>query len=446
MILQNNYRTTTNPIIPQVISHAKFKVPYLAQQFYNTSESLSSKNDLSAYEADIYLTEEILKFYKELNLQEYEIVQRIVRGDNASLNLYIKNMEKIIGQKKEVLKRWMGNGNIERGQDTVDNDGDNEENIKTENTATGIPLIIEDEPCGNVIANKYIEPPIRVRVSDEYLSLAQEKCLQVTATLYSTLSETVIEMTSDGKQLILQGFTALAINDDGNTVFNKLKIMEVTSKYNYRPFCINLQLQKVKEGTVENIGEPIRTSPLVVQSRLYKSNPKENIIKPIIKKRSSHNRDSKYIDITPLLTLPQKQAALKLGISESMLCKRFKENTRRKWPYRHIQKLDKMIRVLSSQKIEDDTQDKLQRLQIERDECLQPVSIRITSRDNLDSSETFIKTSDETPSPSHEDFDEEDPDESDLQDSDLVQEDAEISFVVQTLQSFKHNEAQPLMT
>jgi len=252
-------------------------------------------------------------------------------------------------------------------------------------------------------------------------------------------------MTSDGKQLILQGFTVLAINEEGTTVFNKLKIMEVTSKYNYHPFCINLQLQKVKEGTVENIGEPLRTSPLVVQSRLYKTNPKENTIKPIIKKRSSHNRDSKYIDITPLLSLPQKQAALKLGISESMLCKRFKENTRRKWPYRHIQKLDKMIRVLASQKLEDDTQEKLHRLQSERDECLQPVSIRITSRDNLDSPETFIKTSDETPSPSREDFDEEDQEESDFQDSDLVQEDAEISFVAQTLQSFK-NEAQPLMT
>jgi hypothetical protein len=36
------------------------------------------------------------------------------------------------------------------------------------------------------------------------------------------------------------------------------------------------------------------------------------------------------------LTLPQKEAAAKLGISESMLCKRFKECTRRKWPYRYV--------------------------------------------------------------------------------------------------------------
>ena len=43
-----------------------------------------------------------------------------------------------------------------------------------------------------------------------------------------------------------------------------------------------------------------------------------------------------YIDITDLLILPQKEAARRLGISESMLCKRFKECTRRKWPYRYV--------------------------------------------------------------------------------------------------------------
>ena len=47
-------------------------------------------------------------------------------------------------------------------------------------------------------------------------------------------------------------------------------------------------------------------------------------------------QDCNYIDITDLLTLPQKEAARRLGISESMLCKRFKECTRRKWPYRYV--------------------------------------------------------------------------------------------------------------
>jgi hypothetical protein len=46
--------------------------------------------------------------------------------------------------------------------------------------------------------------------------------------------------------------------------------------------------------------------------------------------------DSTHIDITHLLHYPQKEAAKKLGISESMLCKRFKESTPRKWPYRYV--------------------------------------------------------------------------------------------------------------
>ena len=48
------------------------------------------------------------------------------------------------------------------------------------------------------------------------------------------------------------------------------------------------------------------------------------------------SEEGNYIDITDLLTLPQKEAAKRLGISESMLCKRFKECTKRKWPYRYV--------------------------------------------------------------------------------------------------------------
>eukprot|EP01126_Amoeba_proteus_P040991 TRINITY_DN4399_c0_g1_i5.p2 TRINITY_DN4399_c0_g1~~TRINITY_DN4399_c0_g1_i5.p2 ORF type:complete len:139 (-),score=31.38 TRINITY_DN4399_c0_g1_i5:629-1045(-) len=68
-----------------------------------------------------------------------------------------------------------------------------------------------------------------------------------------------------------------------------------------------------------------------------------------------------------------------------MLCKRFKECTRRKWPYRYLRKIDKMLRVLTfNKKMENFTkeeQEKITRLKLERDECLQPVKIRITGAD-----------------------------------------------------------------
>lgn len=53
-------------------------------------------------------------------------------------------------------------------------------------------------------------------------------------------------------------------------------------------------------------------------------------------------------DITPLLSLPQKVAAAMLGLSESMLCKRFKACTQRKWPYRQLCKIDRAIAHLTA--------------------------------------------------------------------------------------------------
>jgi len=89
-----------------------------------------------------------------------------------------------------------------------------------------------------------------------------------------------------------------------------------------------------------------------------------------------------FVDITPLLILPQKEAATRLGISESMLCKRFKECTRRKWPYRYLRKIEKMMNVLMLNKKGDtlspDDVEKIEKLKAEREECLTPVKIRIT--------------------------------------------------------------------
>jgi len=101
--------------------------------------------------------------------------------------------------------------------------------------------------------------------------------------------------------------------------------------------------------------------------------------------------DSNFIDITELLILPQKEAAKQLGISESMLCKRFKERTKRKWPYRYLRKIDKIINMLNLHKSSDlplskEDMVKLENLQQEREACLQPVKIRITAWDKLSAS------------------------------------------------------------
>jgi len=252
-------------------------------------------------------------------------------------------------------------------------------------------LYVEEQPTGNVVANKYLEPPLVVRVDESILNLARDGKLQVTASLCLTLSDETLYRTLDNKQDILQGHTQVPVSSEGYVTFNKLKIMEVSSKHHHQAFSIQLQLQEIcteSDGNISTIpiGESVKLAPLHVQSRINKR--KRSCFNGHISKQRKRTRgesDSNYVDITPLLVLPQKEAATRLGISESMLCKRFKECTRRKWPYRYLRKIDKMIRVLTLNKKSDslprEDQEKIQRLKREREECLHPVKIRITGHD-----------------------------------------------------------------
>jgi len=178
--------------------------------------------------------------------------------------------------------------------------------------------------------------------------------------------------------------------------------MDVSSKHHHQPFSIQLQLQEIKKtASVINIGEPVKSTPLRVQSRINKKAPsRSNIFNLKTKKKSRSEIDCNYIDITPLLVLPQKEAASKLGISESMLCKRFKECTRRKWPYRYLRKNDKMLPMFSPKSgyfNGTENQEKIERLKKEREECLQPVKIRITGNDKVSVKLQSMMTKDGSP-------------------------------------------------
>jgi len=265
-----------------------------------------------------------------------------------------------------------------------------------------VGLYVEEQPTGNVVANKYLEPPLVVRLDDGLLNMAREGRLQVSASLCLTLSDEVLLRTLDNKQDILQGHTQVPVSSEGYATFNKLKIMEVSSKHHHQAFSILLQLQEIFNGangstTVNPVGEVLKLAPLHVQSRINKRKRSSfNGHGRPSRKRARGESDCNYVDITPLLVLPQKEAATRLGISESMLCKRFKECTRRKWPYRYLRKIDKMIRVLTLNKKSDsiprEDQEKIQRLKREREECLHPVKIRITGHDKTSAARLMIET------------------------------------------------------
>eukprot|EP01087_Luapelamoeba_hula_P015186 TRINITY_DN4505_c0_g1_i4.p1 TRINITY_DN4505_c0_g1~~TRINITY_DN4505_c0_g1_i4.p1 ORF type:complete len:665 (+),score=93.47 TRINITY_DN4505_c0_g1_i4:14-2008(+) len=278
----------------------------------------------------------------------------------------------------------------------------------------GLSICIQ--PADVAVANRYLLPSPEIEVSPPFR--ARDGCtLIVSARLLYHASGQEVSTTHHGRQDILQGIRQINVDKNSRASFSKLKVMEVSSKHRHQSFCLLFALEEYSpQGSKRTLGE-IKSTPFHVQSRPAKRKLHELADDPpvplgdsttpsdeisdgsLTKKKSKKGKanceerlalDCNYIDITDLLTLPQKEAARRLGISESMLCKRFKECTRRKWPYRYLRKIDKVINMLNLHKTDGimarDDQDKLGRLNKEREECLRPVKIRITSYDRVDAS------------------------------------------------------------
>lgn len=86
--------------------------------------------------------------------------------------------------------------------------------------------------------------------------------------------------------------------------------MDVSSKHKHQAFAIQLQLEEVKKGSsgeekITPVGNPLKSSPLHVQSRINKrrrsvgSNSLSASAAP--RKRPRGEVDSNFIDITSLL-------------------------------------------------------------------------------------------------------------------------------------------------
>jgi len=363
------------------LQHSQAQLQRSFVPFQKNAKEISKENVKDGKKGNMEVNE-LLERYHQLLIHETQLLQQLQSNDNCSvMDLKSVGLElhKIVFQKINELRTLVGE----------------HEDIQIKETPQASPVTmvernyvihVVEQPTGNVVANKYLEPPVIVRVDDSLLDLASGAKLQMIASLGLSLSDETLSRTLDNKQDILQGNTIVQVSSEGIATFNKLKIMEVSSKHHHQAFSIQIQLQEQSSGEVISVGEPIKLAPLHVQSRINKRTRASTFTtngRP--KKRTRGEAESNYVDITPLLVLPQKEAANRLGISESMLCKRFKECTRRKWPYRYLRKIDKMIRVLTLNKkpesIPKDDQDKIQCLKKEREECLHPVKIRITGHD-----------------------------------------------------------------
>jgi hypothetical protein len=91
------------------------------------------------------------------------------------------------------------------------------------------------------------------------------------------------------------------------------------------------------------------------------------------------------LDVTPFLNTLQTEVAAQLGIPVSTLSKRWKEASKgRKWPHRHVLKIDEQIRALLSEVSDEDVEagempvdveGRITSLLHQRAVYLQPVSI-----------------------------------------------------------------------
>jgi len=117
---------------------------------------------------------------------------------------------------------------------------------------------------------------------------------------------------------------------------------------NYSHFTsMEMQPQQVSQGdNVPPTHSPVVSPPQTTSPQLdlvERPQPSNGAILP----HTSQPLKGTYIDVTEYLSMPQNEAARRLGIPTSTLSKRWKEaSVNRKWPHRIISKLDKEIMTL----------------------------------------------------------------------------------------------------
>ena len=310
--------------------------------------------------------------------------------------------KKLVGERKEVEEREEREG--EEGKEG--NEGE---------------MVVTVQPTPQIVANRYISPPpeVRVRVPRS----GDKTYLVVVRIVYYGTQEEVLRTTAKGKknkgEPILEGINQLPLgsNETETITFHKLKLSEVSSKHNQKPFAMLFSVEskcgknqkggekgEEKRALITLLSEPFyvqsraikkRTLPLERRTDLSQQLPFSQLEDKKLK-LEIESGDSKWVDITPLLVFPQKKAAKMLAISESMMCKKWKEATDRKWPFRAVQKYNKLIKQLKKEDESKNAQ-QIEELFLKKKQVLLPVSISLSIDKtlppfpplNIDNLETF---------------------------------------------------------
>jgi hypothetical protein len=121
---------------------------------------------------------------------------------------------------------------------------------------------ISQQPGEIAVANRYLVPAPTVSLE----GMPQRASVIVTASLFYHGDDEEVSKTVDGRQDVLQGVKKLSLDSNGKAVFNKLKIVEVSSKHKHQAFCLLFTVEELSSSGKRVLAK-LKTTPFHVQSR-----------------------------------------------------------------------------------------------------------------------------------------------------------------------------------
>jgi hypothetical protein len=133
--------------------------------------------------------------------------------------------------------------------------------------ATELLMAITSQPAEIAVANRYLMPGPVIAVATGQLPKGETGTLIVSVRLLYHASGKEVTTTLHGKQDILQGIRQVTVDKLGRAIFNKLKVMEVSSKHRHQSFCLEFSLEEYSAQGLKRTITNAKSTPFHVQSR-----------------------------------------------------------------------------------------------------------------------------------------------------------------------------------
>jgi hypothetical protein len=277
------------------------------------------------------------------------------------------------------------------GRNVNDNTNNSNNNNSGSNNNTLYPLTLFGKETAPSVVTALARPPITAEPTTPMLTIANPlniaTPMTATAVAPTTLGSALSSMTPVPQlqamgPMIVMTPTALPAATSTSTPPTQTTSIFFVPTSHALPFS-PLSLLANNSNTNSASSPPNNNNN--IQSLMTESTPAGLLISsPQSAPTALATKGDQFVDITPYLNLPQKEAARRLGIPTSTLSKKWKDAVKnRKWPYRIVAKLDKEIMVLlhnipqGEGQMPPEIEASLAELLRKRQEALRPVVIRL---------------------------------------------------------------------